>query len=263
MAAPFSTYVAFPDAGTAAEWEVCVLLKRAPGDEMRRDLQFVVNQFWRLTNRGAFLVSGAHPSRVSLDASNRDTGEADSICWDVRTVNVDERFIQVLRNVLVGFSFTTWPVTELRVNSHRNDVLRPLQALPPLADDWALNAGRYPPAYAPVGFPIASRLRDPAAPRRYEIEYAEVLTQEQSEEILRALVAWGEVGLGGFAETETELTSGSCALLNVSPQKFDETTIELTVDCFGGGTPARNALLNLLCYTHQTVARIRRLSEEQ
>jgi len=263
MTTLFPTYVAWPGSSTSVDWEACVELEGSPDDSALRDLEFVLDRFWHVTARGAFVAPGVHPAQASLQATARAAKALNARCWDLQTVNVDARFTQVLRNTLAGFSFTTWPVTGIRLAARQAGVQRPLQALSPLAGEWSLNMDRYPPPYARVKFPIVSRLREVDAPRRYEIEFSGVLTSEQAEQIARSLASWGEVGLGGFAETEAELIDGACAILNVSVHQLDDSTIELTADRFGGGTPARNALVNLLCHADRTVAAIRRVGEEQ
>jgi hypothetical protein len=266
MSRPFPTYVALPGSAPSANWQVYLQLEGTPDDLARRELHFVFDHFWTVMGRGAFIRPGTHPAHASLQVVAREVAPLNEVCWNLRTVNVDGRFAQVLRNTCVAFSFTTWAVKELRVIALRpgeSVSSSPLQSLPPLADDWSLNVNRYPPAYAPVNFPIVSQIRGANSPRRYEIEYSSALTDEQCNHFVRTLASWGEVGLGGFAETEGELTGGECAIFNVSAQRFDDSTIELTMDRFAGGEPARNALVNLLCYSDRTIAGIRNVTEEQ
>ncbi len=212
------------------------------------ELRAFIEDFVTIADAGAFVTERNPPTTAGFSVV-AESNEPAGFRLSCNVANLDGRFIRVLRNLTVMFTHVTHPVRTLRA---RSPGARP-STLPELGT-LSLEAA-YPPMSGQLG--IAVNLDadgDHRGPRYAELSFASGVPDPQADAILRLFEAWGNVALGGYAETEAELQSGDCAIFDAQPDLRDDATIEVSIGSFGAPRCAWNSFSNLCGTVHQTMA---------
>jgi hypothetical protein len=96
--------------------------------------------------------------------------------------------------------------------------------------------------------------------RRCVAEFARPLTQEQVAVISDICDCWTRVAFGAYPVEQEDLATGNGAIFNASTQQFDDLSMEIVVDDFGGSEAAWAPLLNTMGWIHGQLASIQSIT---
>jgi hypothetical protein len=222
------------------------------------ELSEMARAFFRLADLGAYVAENARPEQASCRVL-REARSGHRMAWECEAAEIDRRFAQVFRNVLVMFNQLHHPVWQVAMRAGASSSAA--VELPPLGSR-PMDA-TYPPVSVTVPFPV--HRREPGSGRggrRVALEFCEPVSEETLKSTVDLLELWGTVSLGAYARTESDVWSGECAIFDALPDIDDDNTIVMTIERFGAPEVAWFSLLNLIARLHTRVARVARVSIE-
>jgi len=220
----------------------------------------LLNAFGKVAGGGGFPRAGINPNNSKVDVSEvtlRDSSLVECV-WT--SVNLDWRFIYVLRNSLLIFSQIHKPLQYLHIvditeGAKLKKTLAPLTGY--------LQEALYPEMSSLPGFQVIFDSRDiDEKMRRLLIEFESPLASNTVDTVIDSIAPWADVAFGGFASEASELLAGTCLIVDMDCSQFDEYTLECVVHEFAGAEAAWNPLINMLGSIDHNIANISKVCIE-
>jgi hypothetical protein len=223
-------------------------------------------QNWKnLGAQGAFCANDNPPETATTSIDSTETGERAAYRWRVRLTNCDNRCLIVLGNILLGLGFEKQATAEgmsadklwykgIRIES-------PGELRERKRYEYREISGFGDKMYPGIARVIRPKVvfegsDSPGSFREMRIEFQTGSAERRIELVAAAVDGWRRVVMAGYPYTIDDLYSGNCIIEGITVDLFDECTLEVKVETFGGRESAWNPLINLLGRIRNEIARI-------
>ncbi|VAW59410.1 hypothetical protein MNBD_GAMMA08-2502 [hydrothermal vent metagenome] len=225
-------------------------------DDMER-LSNLLNAFGNVVEGGGFPRAGISPNNSTVKVTAITPPDALSLAYVWKAVNLDWRFINVLRNALLIFSQIHLPLQSLHIIDITEGT-KPIQKmLMPLTGYF--QEGWYPEISSLLRFKVifeGRNIDEDEKMRRLLIDFESPLASNIVDMVIDRIEPWADVVFGGFASEASELMAGTCLIVDMDCNQFDEYTLECVVYEFCGAETAWNPLINMLGSIDYNIAKI-------
>lgn len=213
----------------------------------------VIQNWKQLGQSGAFCQAQRLPeeSRVSVEPSGIESDS--SYAWHVHLQNCDNRCLIVLANVIVDAGYKWNPESEVMESMITRIEIGPLND----ASDYEhVEVGEPGFEFTDRKYPQLSetlktlvRFEGVASVktfRRVVIEFKMPVAEHRFDEVTDLMDLWGKVVRHGYPKSLEDLYFGDSSIESIHVDLFDENTIEIKIDTFGGSESVWNSLANVL-----------------
>lgn len=214
----------------------------------------VMSEWDKLGRLGAFCHPQQVPEQVATLVKFAGVQQDGTHLWQVHLNNCDNRCLIVLANVIIDAGYLWLPEKEII-----ESVYERIRFVP--ADSNRIGLPRYD--YSKAGFAFKDRDYPDVAQimrprvilagtasvrtfRRVVIEFNTSSAEEHFDHISGMVALWGKVIRNGYPRTPEDLYDENSAIDDIAVDLFDEASLEIKVETFGGSESAWHSLINLL-----------------
>lgn len=225
----------------------------------------LVQNWTNLGAQGAFCAGDSPPETATTSIDSTETGERAAYRWRVRLTNCDNRCLILLGNILLGLGFQKQATAE-GMSADKQWYKRMRIESPGELRERKRYEYREISIFGEIMYPgIAKAIRpkvvfqgsgSPRSFREMRVEFQTGSAERRLELVAAAVDGWRRVVKAGYPYTIDDLYSGSCIIEGITVDLFDECSLEVKVETFGGSESAWNPLINLLGRIRNEIARI-------
>jgi hypothetical protein len=227
----------------------------------RRDayeLISLLHCFTTLVKELAFSASEGSSGELKGRITERlDVDNLLSIDFDM--LDIDWRAFTVLLNSVAAFHFITGSIGRVVISDRTLET----ETTPITFDNFLSRNGQfqYPQPNTFIPYPLIRKTPQSfRTSRRVLIEFSDPLPAELIDSILMVTDCWSKVVFGGYPINLQDLLNGEGIILDASGSLFDNTSIEVVTDYFGGSEAAWSSLLNSLLPVNKNFGKVKKVT---
>lgn len=216
-------------------------------------IENIIFKWLSLCNCGAYFISTSFPENSQASVKFEGFQQTRAFEWSVSMRNCDNRCLIVLANMIVGSGYVWNPkeeVVEFQYDRVHISAISEEKKL--IQYDFNVNQIVYQDFHYPkiseimqplVIFQGASSVK---AFRRAVLQFRKLLTESCYDQIKEITTTWSVVVESGYPRSLEDQYNGDGIIEGVSVDIFDENSLEIKIEVFGGSESAWNSLINSL-----------------